>query len=90
MQRRIKIVKYTKPFLKKLSRLSERLITQAQKKEILFKRNPFSPQLTTHKLSGRDKDSWAFSVNHACRIKFLFITDEEVLFLDIGTHKIYK
>jgi plasmid maintenance system killer protein len=41
-------------------------------------------------LIGREKEAWAFWINYAYRIKFLFLNDEEVLFLDIGTHEIYK
>ena len=44
----------------------------------------------THKLSGKEKEVWAFWVNFRYRIKFLFLNNGEVLFLDIGTHDIYK
>ena len=58
----------------------------AKEKELIFRRNPFDARLNTHKLHGKDKECWAFSVIHAYRIKFIFLSDEEVLFLDIGTH----
>ena len=54
--------------------------------EKLFRENPFTPQLKTHKLHGRDKEVWAFSVSYRHRIKFIFLKEDSVLFLDVGTH----
>ncbi len=52
-----------------------------------FKNNPFEAGLKTHKLSGRLKDYWSFSVEYDLRIIFYFLGKEKVLFVDIGTHK---
>lgn len=83
-------VKYSERFLKGLSRLPKEIIAKAQERENVFKMNPFDPRLYTHKLHGKEKDVWAFSVVHKYRIKFLFLHDRSVLFLDIGTYEIYK
>ncbi len=72
-----------------MSRLESRLIDLAQKKERLFKESPFAPNLETHKLHGKDKDGWAFSIDRKYRIKFVFVAENKVLFLDVGTHDIY-
>lgn len=88
--RKLKSVKYSKKFLRSLSRLSIRIIDQAAIKEEIFKNNVFDPQLKTHKLSGQEKEHFAFWINYSYRIKFIFLNNEEVLFLDIGTHDIYK
>ena len=53
----------------------------------LFKNNPFAPSLKTHKLSGKLKDYWSFSVEYDLRIVFYFAAQEEVVLIDIGTHK---
>lgn len=87
---RIEAVEYSPLFLKKMSRLPSRLIDVAQKKERLFKENPFASSLETHKLHGKDKDSWAFSIDRKYRIKFIFVAENKVLFLDVGTHDIYS
>ncbi len=87
---RIREVRYTRKFLKALAKLPERVIIQASQKEEIFKNNPFDSRLGTHKLSGKEKEHWAFWINYSYRIKFLFISDSEVLFLGIGTHEIYK
>ena len=44
---RVKGVHYSKKFLKSLKRLPERIISEAEKKEKIFKENPFNPILKT-------------------------------------------
>jgi len=52
----------------------------------IFRNNPFDQRLRTHKLSGRLKDLWSFSIEHDLRIVFSFLEGERALFVDIGTH----
>lgn len=89
-ENRIKSIEYSNKFLKSSKKLPERIITKAEEKELIFRQSPFDPRLKTHKLSGKDKDCWAFSVTDVYRIKFVFLANEEVLFLDTGTHNIYE
>lgn len=56
-----------------------------QKVEI-FIHNPFDKQLRTHKLSGKLKDLWSFSIEYDLRIIFYFVDDTHVVFMDIGSH----
>ena len=83
-------VDYSRRFLRTASRLPAKLIAHADEREALFKTNPFHPSLETHKLHGKDKGAWAFSINRKYRIKFVFIASDQVLFIDIGTHDIYR
>ncbi len=53
----------------------------------LFKNNPFETGLKTHKLSGKLKDYWSFSVERDLRVIFYFAGEEKIVFVDIGTHK---
>lgn len=62
---------------------------KAEKKELTFKKDPFNPQLKTHKLHGKLKKLWSFSIDNNYRIIFEFM-DKNVIFLDIGTHSLYK
>jgi len=53
--------------------------------------NSFEPLLQTHKLKGQLAGSWACTVEYDCRIVFDFVEnpksgDEEILWLDIGSH----
>lgn len=60
------------------------------KKIDLFLTNPLSPRLKTHKLSGKLKDCWSFSLTSKIRVMFRFVGQETVEFIDIGGHEIYK
>lgn len=55
-----------------------------------FKLDPFDASLKTHKLSGKFKNYWSFSVDYHLRILFEFISDDSVGFIDMGTHEVYK
>jgi mRNA-degrading endonuclease YafQ of YafQ-DinJ toxin-antitoxin module len=83
-------IEYSEKFLKSLERLPKKLIEKAYEKEKIFKQNPFDSRLKTHKLHGKDKDCWSFWIDYRYRIKFIFLSENKVLFLDIGTHDIYK
>lgn len=62
----------------------------AERKEKLFRANPFNPILDTHRLHGRLRDFWAFSINSRYRIVFEFESKNLVYFLLIGDHSIYE
>lgn len=83
-------LEYSSRFLKKLSRLPKRIIDEAQKKERLFKIEPFHPLLRTHKLHGEDQGAWGFWIDYHYRVKFIFVGENAVLFLDVGLHDIYE
>jgi len=53
----------------------------------LFKHNPFEPKIMTHKLSGKLKDLWSFSVEYDVRVIFSFAGQDKVVFVDVGSHK---
>lgn len=77
-------------FRKNYKRLPSRIKDLAESKESLFKVNPFSPQLKTHKLVGDLEGYWAFSINYRYRIIFQFIDDNTVKFVIVGGHEIYN
>ena len=52
----------------------------------VFASNPFAPKLRTHKLSGKLKHLWAFSLGYDLRVVFLFCEDDKIVLIDIGTH----
>lgn len=63
---------------------------KAEKQEKIFRQNFHDPRLKTHRLSGKLKEYWAFSITHNYRIIFSFASHNEVYFHAIGTHEIYK
>jgi len=54
----------------------------------LFINNPFDDKLRTHKLSGKLKSLWSFSIDYNLRIVFFFTKDKpaKAVLVDIGTH----
>ncbi len=83
-------VNYSRKFLKEMLKLPSRVVEQAKEKEKVFRLHPFDPSLKTHKLSGKDEGCWAFWINYSYRIKFIFINQSDVLFLEVGLHNIYN
>lgn len=59
---------------------------KAEQKEQIFVLDAFHPRLHTHKLHGRDREHWAYSIDNSYRIKFAFLDDGSILYLDVGTH----
>lgn len=72
--------------------LDQQLQKLADERIALFRRDPFDPRLDTHRLHGKLKKQWSFSVDQRYRILFEFLdkNKQEVVFLDIGTHSIYR
>ena len=67
-----------------------RIVQQkAERKELILRKNPFDARLKTHKLHGKLKHLWSFSVDKDYRIIFELDSDD-VIFLDIGTHDLYR
>ena len=56
----------------------------------MFRESPFIPILETHKLGGKLKGYWAYSVDEHYRVLFRFEKEHTVIYFDIGTHEIYK
>jgi mRNA-degrading endonuclease YafQ of YafQ-DinJ toxin-antitoxin module len=54
----------------------------------LFVIDPFDAKLKTHKLSGKLKDLWSFSIDYDLRVVFYFTKDKpkKAVLIDLGTH----
>ncbi len=61
-----------------------------EKKEKIFRQDPFKPQLKTHKITGKLKGYWAFSFDYERRIIFEFVSKKVVWFHSVGGHEIYR
>ncbi|HHT9112639.1 MAG: hypothetical protein HZA47_07550 [Planctomycetes bacterium] len=42
-----------------------KFLTGQSRKEFVFRKNPFDKRLKTHKLSGKEKEAWAFWVDYS-------------------------
>ena len=81
---------YSKKFEKTYRNLAPHVKMLAEKKERIFRKNPFDARLQTHKLSGPLKQYWSFTVDRRHRIVFLFAGEGTVWFLYAGNHSIYR
>lgn len=80
---------YSSKFEKEYRKLSKKVKLLAEKKEKLFRKDPFTPSLKTHKLTGKLKNYWSFSIDFQYRIIFEFADEENIWFHSVGTHDIY-
>ena len=86
----IRDIYYSSRFKKRLQKLPKYVQEKATDCEEVFRNNCFDRRLETHKLKGVYKNFWSFSINYSFRIVFRFIDDHSVLFIDVGTHRIYQ
>jgi len=84
------IIRFTSKFKKAYKKMPKMVKLKAEKKEKIFRNDPFDSRLDNHKLHGKYKEDWAFTVTGQYRIMFTFATEEFVDFINIGTHEIYK
>ncbi|OGI63907.1 hypothetical protein A2914_02180 [Candidatus Nomurabacteria bacterium RIFCSPLOWO2_01_FULL_41_21] len=84
------IIRFTSKFKKAYKKMPKMIKTKAEEREKIFQKNPFDTRLDTHKLHGKYKEYWAFTVIGQHRIMFAFSGKEFVDFINIGTHEIYK
>jgi len=80
---------YLPKFARQYKKLSLQVKERAERKEKMFRRNPFDPRLKTHKLMGSLEGFYAFSVDHLYRIIFDFANPQTARFYEIGDHDIY-
>ncbi len=80
---------YHPRFKRAYKKLSAELKSKAEIKEKLFRDNPFHPILDTHKLHGKLKNYWSFSVDKKYRVLFEF-DNADVIFLDVDNHDLYR
>lgn len=60
-------------------------------KESIFRNNPFNPILKTHKLHGKLKEFYSFSVDYDHRIIFEISENKNVFYFhSVSDHDIYK
>ena len=73
-------------FKRRYKKLLPGIKLKAEQREQLFVADPFDFRLRTHKLHGKDREHWAYSIDNNYRIKFAFLDGDDILYLDVGTH----
>jgi len=83
-------VEVTSRFQQSFDKLPPDLRHLTVRRVAVFAANPFDPRLRTHKLKGKLKDFWSFSVTEAYRVLVTFPQSGVALLHDVGTHDIYR
>lgn len=81
---------YKPIFIRQFNKLGKDLQEEVLEKVELFKDVSTHQVLKVHKLNGKLKNYYSFSVNYRYRIIFEFKTKNIVHILSIGDHDIYK
>ena len=74
------IINSTK-FERTLKKLPYKMVAKVIERTLIFEKDPFHPLLKTHKLHGKLKNQWSFSVDTIYRILFEF-DGSHVIFLE--------
>ncbi len=83
-------ISYTPSFVRRFTSLEDGLQEEVLEKIEIFKDIANNKQLKVHKLKGSLSGRYSFSVNYKTRIVFTRLAKNEVVFLTIGDHGIYK
>jgi addiction module RelE/StbE family toxin len=81
---------YSSKFAKEYKRLGHKTKLLAEKQEKIFRQNPHDPRLKTHRLTGKLKSFWSFSIDRQHRVIFEFAKKDLVHFHSVGSHQIYR
>ena len=82
---------YLGKFLRQYKKLPREIQLLAEKRENIFRTNPFDSRLKTHKLTGSLEGFYGFSVTNSYRIIFDFGKSKDIVnFYEIGDHDIYN
>lgn len=77
---------YTEEFEHQYRALPTAIQKKAERREKLFRSNPFYPSLHTEKLHPRSHEVWSFRIDENYRILFRFKDSSTVYFLTVGPH----
>ncbi len=75
-----------KKFYKKRIFPNKNLVKRFEKRIDLFREDPNSPILKDHPLKGDKEGMRSFSIAGVIRVIYYYMSDNEVLFLDVGSH----
>lgn len=84
-------VAYSPKFIRLVNSLSPAQQDEVLEKIELFKDKKNHQMLKVHKLHGRLKEQYSFSVNYRTRITFVYLStkQKEAYLLTVGDHEVY-
>lgn len=84
------IISVAPSFQKDFKRLDPELKDEAREKIALLSNPKNHQKLKAHKLHGRLKDRYGFSVTYKIRIVFNYLSRKEIILLAIDDHDVYR
>lgn len=81
---------YSAKFVREYSKLDLKTKLLAESRFEIFTTDQYDPRLKTHRLSGSLAGYYSFSINHKLRIIFEYDKNNDIWFLSIVSHDIYK
>jgi addiction module RelE/StbE family toxin len=83
-------IRYKPSFLREFKKLSPDIQDEAKEKIVLFRDEENHQRLKVHKLQGKLKDFYSFSVTYSHRIVFMYEGERAVVLISVGTHDVYR
>jgi mRNA-degrading endonuclease YafQ of YafQ-DinJ toxin-antitoxin module len=84
------VIKYKPSFIREFKKLPKELQEEALERIDLFKDKKEHKKLKVHKLRGKLKNFYSFSVTYSHRIVFEYEDKKTAVFLAVGDHDVYK
>ncbi|MCF7812371.1 type II toxin-antitoxin system mRNA interferase toxin, RelE/StbE family [Candidatus Gracilibacteria bacterium] len=81
---------YKPTFVRQYKKFPKALRQEMKEKIELFRTDPKHSFLKVHKLHGKLKDFYSFSVNYEYRIVFEYESKKRIALLTVGNHDVYK
>jgi len=83
-------VVYRPTFVRQYQKFPRELQEEVKEAIALFRRDPHNRRLRMHKLKGKLRGCYSFSVNYVFRIVFCYERKGTVALLVVGDHRIYR
>jgi len=80
---------YAPTFVRQYKRLEPALQEEVKEKIALLGDRKNHRTLKVHKLTGRLKGRYSFSVNYRIRIVFIYTKEKDIILLAVGGHEVY-
>ncbi len=84
------LIRYKPSFVREFKKLPPELQEEALEKIERFRDLNHHAKLRVHKLKGKLRDFFSFSITYSHRVVFTYEAENEVVFIAIGDHTIYK
>ena len=85
-------IKYKPSFIRDFKKLAQEIQEEGFEKIELFKNNENHHKLKVHKLKGKLKNFYSFSITYSHGVVFEYKSKDKqsVVFLAVGDHEVYK